>query len=74
MIPCLRSVKNNLPLKPLKSFYYTLFHGHLIYAIEILSWAVSSTTSPLITKQKASIHLLSNKWYMYTMTTMNQGL
>jgi hypothetical protein len=59
----LRSVKNILPAKSLKNLYYSLFHCHLVYAIEIWSSASNTTLYPLITKQKAAIRIISNKNY-----------
>jgi hypothetical protein len=59
----LKSVKNILPTSSLKTLYYSLFHCHLIYAIEIWSSCSSSTLYPLITKQKSAIRIISNKKY-----------
>jgi hypothetical protein len=59
----LRNVKNILPQKTLKTLYYSLFHCHLVYAIEIWSTASPSLLQPLIAKQKAAIRILANKRY-----------
>jgi hypothetical protein len=59
----LRSVKNLLPAHSLKTLYYSLFHCHLVYGIEIWSAASPSLLKPLITKQKTAIRILANKSY-----------
>jgi len=59
----LRQVKNFLPPVALKTLYYSLFHCHLIYAIEIWSNVPDSLLKPLVAKQKAAIRLLSNQSY-----------
>jgi len=59
----LRQEKNFLPPAALKTLYYSLFHCHLIYAIEIWSNVTDSLLKPLITKQKAAIRLLANQSY-----------
>jgi hypothetical protein len=59
----LRAVKNLLPAKTLKTLYFSLFHCHLIYAIEIWSSVPFSTLQPLISKQKAAIRIISNRKY-----------
>jgi hypothetical protein len=59
----LRSVRNILPEKSMISLYYSLFHCHLVYAIEIWSTASPSLIQPLIKKQKAAIRIISNKKY-----------
>jgi hypothetical protein len=46
-----------------KSLYYSLFHCHLIYAIEIWSNVPPFNLKPLITKQKAAIRIISNQPY-----------
>jgi hypothetical protein len=46
------SVKKILPLKALKTLYYSLFHCHLIYAIEIWSSTSSSFLQPLLLNKK----------------------
>jgi hypothetical protein len=59
----LRQAKNLLPPSALKTLYYSLFHCHLVYAIEIWSNVPISLLSPLITKQKAAIRIISNQPY-----------
>jgi hypothetical protein len=59
----LRQAKNLLPLSALKTLYYSLFHCHLIYAIEIWSNVPSSFLQPLIIKQKAAIRIIANQPY-----------
>ena len=59
----LRQVKHILPPSALKTLYYSLFHCHLTYAIEIWSCAPLSQLKPLITKQKAAIRIIANKPY-----------
>jgi hypothetical protein len=50
-------------LPALKTLYFSLFHCHLIYAIEIWSNVPPSLLKPLISKQKATIRIISNKSY-----------
>ena len=57
----LRRVKNLLPLNTLKTLYFSLFHCHLIYGIEIWSCISQSTLAPLLTKQKSAIRIISQK-------------
>jgi hypothetical protein len=52
-----------LPLHSLKTMYYSLFHCHLVYAIEIWSTVSPSALQPLINKQKAAIRIVANKRY-----------
>jgi len=59
----LRRVKNLLPPNTLKTLYYSLFHCHLVYALEIWSCVPQSLLQPLITKQKAAIRIISNSHY-----------
>ncbi len=59
----LRSVKNILPPKSLKNLYYSLFHCHLVYAIEIWSSTSNAALYLLITKQKTAIRIIANKNY-----------
>ena len=55
----LRRVKNFLPQSSLKTLYYSLFHCHLTYAIEIWSSCAPSSLKTLHTKQKAAIRTIS---------------
>ena len=59
----LRRVSNFLPLSSLKTLYYSLFHCHLIYAIEIWSSVPSSLIKPLYSKQKSAIRIISMQAY-----------
>jgi hypothetical protein len=59
----LRTVRNLLTLSALKTLYYTLFHCHLIYAIEVWSSVPNYVISPLIKKQKAAVRIISNSNY-----------
>jgi hypothetical protein len=59
----LRSVKNIFSEKYLKTLYFSIFHCHLIYAIEIWSSTSTSHLQPLISKQKAAIRIISGKRY-----------
>ena len=49
---CLRRCKNLLTEKALKSLYYSTFHSHLIYGIQIYSCANQTNLNPIILKQK----------------------
>jgi hypothetical protein len=59
----LRQVKNILPPNALRTLYYSLFHCHLVYAVEIWSNVPPSLLKPLFNKQKAAIRIISNKSY-----------
>jgi hypothetical protein len=59
----LRSVKNLLPSKSLKTLYFSLFHCHLTYAIEIWSTVPSSVLQPLINKQKTAMRIIVKRKY-----------
>jgi hypothetical protein len=59
----LRQVSNLLPPKALKTLYYTLFHCHITYAIEIWSNVPPALLAPLIKKQKTAIRIISNMPY-----------
>jgi hypothetical protein len=47
----------------LKTLYFSLFHCHIIYAIEIWSLAPKSAINDLFIKQKAVIRILSGAKY-----------
>jgi hypothetical protein len=59
----LRSAKNILSQKALKSLYYYLIHSNLIYCIQIWSCASQSSVNSLFAKQKAAIRLINLKTY-----------
>jgi len=56
----LRRVKHILPPSTLKTLYYTLFHCHLTYGIEIWSCTSPHSLKTLITKQKAALRIITN--------------
>ena len=59
----LRSVKNVLTPKSLKSLYYSLFHCHLIYALPIWSVCSQKLKKDISTKQKMTIRIISGLKY-----------
>jgi hypothetical protein len=52
-------VKNILSKAALKTLYFSLFHCHIIYAMEIWSLAPNASINDLYVKQKAAIRILS---------------
>ena len=59
----LRSSKNLLTLKSLKSVYYALFHCNLIFCLPIWSCAASKLISNLHTLQKKAIRVVNGSKY-----------
>jgi len=59
----LRSVKNMLPKNSLKLIYYTVFHCHLIYAIQVWSCCPQNLLSDLFKLQKAAVRIICDKKY-----------
>ena len=59
----LRTAKNVLNYKALKSVYYSLIHSHLIYGIQVWSCSLVSNIKPLILKQKQAIRIINNSSY-----------
>jgi hypothetical protein len=59
----IRRVKNLLSKEALKTLYFSLFHCHIIYAIEIWSLAPKSAINELFIKQKAIIRIVSGAKY-----------
>lgn len=59
----MRKSKNILPEQAMKSLYYSLFHSHLIYCIQIWSCTSHAIIKPLVTKQKMAIRLLHQSKY-----------
>jgi hypothetical protein len=59
----LRTCKNILSPKALKTLYYSLVHCHLIYGNQIWSSASSGVISELFRKQKAAIRVITNSRY-----------
>ena len=56
----LRNAKNILNERALKSIYYSTFHCHLIYAIQLWSCCPESFLKPIIQKQKMAIRIISH--------------
>ena len=52
-----------MPLSSLKWLYYTLFHAHISYAIEIWSSTSSANLKMLLTKQKIALRTINNLPY-----------
>jgi hypothetical protein len=65
----LRAVKNIFPKKYLRTLYFSLFHCHLIYALEVWSCVSPALLQPLIKKQKVGryniLNLSSNLYLSY---------
>jgi hypothetical protein len=59
----LRSVKNFLPVKTLKTLYFSLIHCHFVYAVEIWGCALQSVLNDLYLKQKTAIRIISGVNY-----------
>jgi hypothetical protein len=59
----IRRVKNLLSKEALKTLYFSLFHCHINYAIEIWSLAPKSSINELFIKQKAIIRIVSGAKY-----------
>jgi hypothetical protein len=59
----IRRVKNILSKESLKTLYYSLFHCHIVYAIEIWSSASKSLINDLFLKQKAVVRIVSDSKY-----------
>jgi hypothetical protein len=59
----IRSSKNFLTPRALKSVYYALFHSNLIYCIHIWSSTAPSNYKHIVTMQKKAIRLIANKNY-----------
>jgi hypothetical protein len=56
-------VKHILPADALKTLYYSIFHCHLIYAIQIWSSTTSSNYKGLFQLQKTAIRIINNAKY-----------
>jgi hypothetical protein len=56
-------VRNFLPESALKTLYFTLFHCHLIYAVEIWGSANLASLNKIFKKQKAAVRIISNSKY-----------
>jgi hypothetical protein len=59
----IRRVKNILTKEAMKTLYFSLFHCHLVYAIEIWSLASKSLINDLYLKQKVAVRIVSNSNY-----------
>jgi hypothetical protein len=59
----LRLVKNILPKKSLLSLYYSIFHSHLVYTVEIWGSASTQSINTIAKKQKQAIRLISGSKY-----------
>ena len=59
----LRTVKNFLPEKALKSIYYSLFHSHLVYCLPVWSSASQSLLKKITILQKKAIRILTHNVY-----------
>jgi len=59
----LRSVKNILSPKALTTIYYSVFHCHLIYSIQIWSCATSGLIKDIFLKQKQAIRIITGSKY-----------
>jgi hypothetical protein len=59
----IRNAKSLLSIKALKSLYYSLFHCHVIYAIQIWSCTAESNFKDIVTKQKKAIRIVADAAY-----------
>jgi len=59
----LRSVKNILNCKALKSLYYSLIYCHIIYAIHVYCSANDGLLNMIYKKQKMAVRLITNSSY-----------
>ena len=59
----LRMVKKTLPKNSLKLIYYSIFHCHLIYAIQIWSCCPQNLLNDLFKMQKSAIRIICNVNY-----------
>jgi Reverse transcriptase (RNA-dependent DNA polymerase) len=59
----LRTVKNFLSPAALKTVYFSIFHCHLIYAVEIWGSVATSSFNELYLKQKAAVRIICNEKY-----------
>jgi hypothetical protein len=59
----MRSAKNFITPRALKSVYYALFHSNLIYCIQVWSVTSKSNLNHIISLQKRAIRLICNARY-----------
>jgi Reverse transcriptase (RNA-dependent DNA polymerase) len=59
----LRRVKNILSTNALRTLYFSLFHCHILYAVEIWSSASQSLINDIFLKQKSAIRIIANAKY-----------
>ena len=59
----LRSVKNVLNEKALKSLHYSLIHCHVIYALHVYSSAADGLLKTIFKKQKMALRIITNSQY-----------
>jgi hypothetical protein len=59
----LRTSKHILTFNALKLVYYSLFHSHLIYGIQVWSCTNQNILNPLVVKQKMAVRLVFNAKY-----------
>jgi hypothetical protein len=59
----IRRVTNILSSDALKTLYYSLFHCHIVYAIEIWSLASKNLINDIFLKQKAVVRTISGSNY-----------
>ena len=61
----LRMVKKSLPIKSLNLIYYSIFHCHLIYAIQVWSCCTQKLINELFKLQKSAIQIICNVNYNF---------
>jgi hypothetical protein len=59
----LRSVKNVLSPNALKTIYYSIFHCHLIYSIQIWTCTSAGPINEIFLKQKQAIRIITGSKY-----------
>jgi hypothetical protein len=59
----LRTVKNLIPAKALKTLYYSLFHCNLVYCLPIWSSASQTLLSRIFKLQKTALRIINNVNY-----------
>jgi hypothetical protein len=59
----IRNAKNVLSTKSLKALYYSLFHCHVIYAMQIWSCTAESNFKEIVIKQKKIIRIVADAPY-----------